>query len=66
MAEKRLYEASILLVQSLRQINTQEMQDISAMSDLRVYLIGQESVSTVIGRGYIYLTNVTGNKRDSA
>ncbi|KDQ19891.1 hypothetical protein BOTBODRAFT_142567 [Botryobasidium botryosum FD-172 SS1] len=42
MSEKRLLQASILLVKSLKSINKPDMQDIGAVSDLRSYLAGQE------------------------
>ena len=44
MSEKRLLQASILLVRSLKPINKQDMLDIGAVADLRSYLVGQESV----------------------
>ncbi|KZV93778.1 hypothetical protein EXIGLDRAFT_612626 [Exidia glandulosa HHB12029] len=43
MAEKRLLQAAILLVRSLKSINKGEMQEIGAVSDLRSYLNGQET-----------------------
>ncbi|KAG0704359.1 Sec8 exocyst complex component-specific domain-containing protein [Suillus ampliporus] len=42
MSEKRLLQASVLLVRSLKLINKPDMQEIGAVSDLRSYLIGQE------------------------
>jgi exocyst complex component 4 len=44
MSEKRLLQASVLLVRSLKLINKADMQEIGAVSDLRSYLIGQENV----------------------
>jgi exocyst complex component 4 len=44
MSEKRLLQASVLLVRSLKLINKQDMLEIGAVADLRSYLIGQESV----------------------
>lgn len=44
MSEKRLLQASVILVRSLKIINKPEMMDIGAVTDLRSYLIGQESV----------------------
>lgn len=44
MSEKRLLQASVLLVRSLKLINKPDMQEIGAVSDLRSYLIGQENV----------------------
>ncbi|KAK0506252.1 exocyst complex component sec8 [Armillaria luteobubalina] len=43
MSEKRLLQASVLLVRSLKIINKPEMLEIGAVSDLRGYLLGQES-----------------------
>ncbi|VDB99571.1 unnamed protein product [Peniophora sp. CBMAI 1063] len=43
MSEKRLLQASILLVRSLKTINKQDMLEIGAVADLRSYLVGQES-----------------------
>lgn len=45
MSEKRLLQASILLVRSLKIINKSDIMEIGAVSDLRSYLIGQETVS---------------------
>ena len=44
MSEKRLLQASVLLVKSLKIINKSDMQEIGAVSDLRGYLVGQETV----------------------
>ncbi|KAI9513074.1 Sec8 exocyst complex component-specific domain-containing protein [Russula earlei] len=43
ISEKRLLQAAILLVRSLKTIKKQDMLDIGAVADLRAYLIGQES-----------------------
>ncbi|KAF9447796.1 exocyst complex component sec8 [Macrolepiota fuliginosa MF-IS2] len=43
MSEKRLLQASILLVRSLKIINKPDMMEIGAVSDLRGYLVGQET-----------------------
>ncbi|KIK70793.1 hypothetical protein GYMLUDRAFT_32854 [Collybiopsis luxurians FD-317 M1] len=43
MSEKRLLQASVLLVRNLKIINKTEMQEIGAVSDLRSYLLGQET-----------------------
>ncbi|KAI0322694.1 Sec8 exocyst complex component-specific domain-containing protein [Amylostereum chailletii] len=43
MSEKRLLQAAVLLVRSLKTINKQDMLDIGAVADLRSYLIGQET-----------------------
>jgi exocyst complex component 4 len=47
MSEKRLLQASVLLVKSLKIINNSDMQEIGAVSDLRGYLVGQETVSSL-------------------
>jgi len=44
MSEKRLLQASILLVRSLKVINKPDMLEIGAVSDLRSYLNAQETV----------------------
>ncbi|PIL31730.1 hypothetical protein GSI_06434 [Ganoderma sinense ZZ0214-1] len=41
--EKRLLQAAALLVRSLKLINKPDMQEIGAVSDLRSYLVGQET-----------------------
>ncbi|RPD82339.1 hypothetical protein L226DRAFT_541685 [Lentinus tigrinus ALCF2SS1-7] len=41
--EKRLLQAAALLVRSLKLINKPDMMDIGAVSDLRSYLVGQET-----------------------
>ncbi|KAJ6574932.1 Sec8 exocyst complex component-specific domain-containing protein [Mycena capillaripes] len=43
MSEKRLLQASVLLVRSLKIINKSEMLEIGAVSDLRSYLNAQET-----------------------
>ena len=43
MSEKRLLQAAVLLVKSLKLINNADMQEIGAVSDLRSYLVGQET-----------------------
>jgi hypothetical protein len=45
MSEKRLLQASVLLVRSLKIINKPEMLEIGAVSDLRSYLNAQETAS---------------------
>lgn len=42
--EKRLLQAAALLVRSLKLINKPDMHEIGAVSDLRSYLVGQETV----------------------
>lgn len=49
MSEKRLLQASVLLVRNLKIINKPEMQEIGAVSDLRSYLLGQETVRFFCG-----------------
>ncbi len=44
ISEKRLLQAAVLLVRSLKIINNPDMLDIGAVSDLRGYLNGQETV----------------------
>ena len=43
MAEKRLLQAAILVVRSVKAINKPEMLDIGALTDLRSYLTAQET-----------------------
>lgn len=45
MSEKRLLQASILLIRSLKVINKTDMREIGAISDLRSYLEAQETVN---------------------
>jgi hypothetical protein len=47
MSEKRLLQAAVLLVRSLKTINSADMLEIGAVADLRSYLNGQEAVHTV-------------------
>jgi exocyst complex component 4 len=44
MSEKRLLQASILLIRSLKIINNSDMLEIGAVADLRSYLNSQEVV----------------------
>ncbi|KAG6854232.1 hypothetical protein C0991_009250 [Blastosporella zonata] len=44
MSEKRLLQAAVLLVRSLKIINKPDMLEIGAVSDLRSYLVGQEMI----------------------
>jgi hypothetical protein len=48
ISEKRLLQASVLLVRSMKTIGKQDMLDIGAVADLRSYLVGQESVSLIL------------------
>lgn len=49
MSEKRLLQASVLLVRSMKMINKADMAEIGAVVDLRSYLVGQETVSLCMG-----------------
>lgn len=44
ISEKKLLQASSLLVRGLKIISKSDMQDIGALGDLRAYLTGQETV----------------------
>jgi len=44
MSEKRLLQAAVLLVRSLKMINSVDMLEIGAVADLRSYLNSQETV----------------------
>lgn len=48
MSEKRLLDASVLLVRSLKIINKPDMLEIGAVVDLRAYLVSQETVCRVV------------------
>ncbi|KAH7910695.1 Sec8 exocyst complex component-specific domain-containing protein [Hygrophoropsis aurantiaca] len=43
ISEKRLLQASVVLVRNLKLINKPDMQEIGAVADLRSYLVGQET-----------------------
>lgn len=45
MSEKRLLPAAALLMNSLKIIGNDNMQEIGALADLRSYLLSQETVS---------------------
>lgn len=47
MSEKRLLQASVLLVRSLKIINKPDMLEIGAVADLRSYLNGQDTVRPI-------------------
>jgi exocyst complex component 4 len=47
ISEKRLLQAAVLLVRSMKTIKKQDMLDIGAVADLRAYFIGQESVRAI-------------------
>lgn len=51
ISEKRLIQASVLLVRSLKLINKPDMQEVGAVSDLRGYLTGQETVRAIYFSG---------------
>lgn len=46
ISEKRLLQAAVLLVRSLKIMNNSDMNEIGAVADLRTYLNGQETVSS--------------------
>lgn len=48
ISEKRLLQAAVLLVKSVKTISKPDMLDIGAVSDLRSYLTTQETVSTIM------------------
>lgn len=57
ISEKRLLQAAVLLVRSLKMINKQDMLDIGAVSDLRSSLNTQEAVCcTAMMIRYVQLT----------
>jgi len=58
MSEKRLLQAAILLVRSLKIINKPDMMEIGAVSDLRSYLVSQETVRclTFISESFMMLS----------
>ena len=58
MSEKRLLQAAILLVRSLKIINKPDMLEIGAVSDLRSYLNGQESVSNRLDDFVFGISNI--------
>jgi exocyst complex component 4 len=55
MSEKRLLQASILLIRSLKIINKPDMLEIGAVSDLRSYLDSQEGVRCNLLRIVLYM-----------
>ena len=55
--EKRLLQAAALLIRSLKLINKPDMIEIGAVSDLRSYLVGQETVCCSL-TGLISITDV--------
>jgi len=72
ISEKKLLQASSLLLRSTKIISKPEMQEIGALGDLRAYLTGQESVSLhlavileIVLNFYFYFFNVD-VKRDLA
>jgi hypothetical protein len=44
ISEKRFLQASVLLVRSFKTINSADLLEVGAVSDLRSYLAGQETV----------------------
>lgn len=61
ISEKRLLQAAVLLVRSLKTIKNQDMLDIGAVADLRAYLIGQESVRATFFLSLSGVTTMTNN-----
>lgn len=47
MSEKKLLQAALLLVRSQKTITNADLMDVGALTDLRLYLNGQETVSSV-------------------
>jgi hypothetical protein len=58
ISEKRLLQAAVLLVRSLKTIKKQDMLDIGAVADLRAYFIGQESVRATC-LNYVNVSSIT-------
>ena len=54
MSEKRLLQASILLIRSLKIINNPDMLEIGAVADLRSYLNSQEVVRCILLPSILY------------
>lgn len=46
VAEKRFLQAALLLVRSIKQINHEDIRDIGAMSELRLFFNSQETSLT--------------------
>lgn len=65
MSEKRLLQASVLLVRSLKMINKSDMVEIGAVTDLRSYLNGQEAVSSRVHYAKNLLMDFLGVARDT-
>ncbi|EKM84205.1 hypothetical protein AGABI1DRAFT_52016 [Agaricus bisporus var. burnettii JB137-S8] len=68
MSEKRLLQAAILLVRSLKIINKPDMMEIGAISDLRSYLVGQEMAHILVDelQSHLYLKSFWCESRWSA
>lgn len=47
ISEKRLLQAAVLLVRSMKLINKPDMLEVGALSDLRSYLNSQETVRVI-------------------
>jgi len=63
MSEKRLLQAAVLLVRSLKMISRPELMEIGAVSDLRSYLFGQETVNALF-RSLTVCSTLLGLKRN--
>jgi hypothetical protein len=59
ISEKRLLQAAVLLVRSLKTIKKQDMLDIGAVADLRAYFVGQESVCTIFFFVTVNVSSIT-------
>ena len=46
ISEKKLLQASVVLLRGLKMIGKSDMQEVGALSDLRAYMTGQETVCT--------------------
>ena len=47
MSEKKLLQAALLLIRSQKTITNADLMDVGALTDLRLYLNGQETVSSL-------------------
>ena len=65
ISEKRLLQAAVLLVRSLKLIHKQEMMEIGALADLRSYLNTQETVSLISIVCVPVCLNIPGFERNS-
>lgn len=65
ISEKRLLQAAVLLVRSLKTVSRSEMLEIGAISDLRSYLTGQETVCYHIFTIFFITNFLSGFERNS-